>query len=230
MYCINCGVKLADTEKKCPLCNTSVCHPNFMTDSEKKLYPSKKMPKKGSGAKALSGAVIIIFLIPAILSFFSDIQANGALDWFGYVFGALVLIYTTFALPFWFRRPNPVIFTPCSFFAAGVYLLYINLKTGGDWFMTFAFPIVGALAVIVCTLVTLTRYLKKGRLYIYGGISIAIGAFILLLEHLMAVTFGLNFIGWSVYSFIPLALFGGLLLYFAISKAAREVIKQKFFF
>ena len=29
MYCIQCGVKLADTEKQCPLCGTVVFHPDL---------------------------------------------------------------------------------------------------------------------------------------------------------------------------------------------------------
>ena len=29
MYCIQCGVKLADTEKTCPLCATVVYHPQL---------------------------------------------------------------------------------------------------------------------------------------------------------------------------------------------------------
>ena len=64
MYCIKCGVKLADTEKKCPLCNTIVCHPDFKQTAERPLYPSNKMPKNDSGSKALNGAVIILFIIP----------------------------------------------------------------------------------------------------------------------------------------------------------------------
>ena len=32
-YCVNCGVKLKNSEKKCPLCNTKVINPNKI-DSE----------------------------------------------------------------------------------------------------------------------------------------------------------------------------------------------------
>ena len=30
MYCINCGVKLADSEKRCPLCGTVPYHPDIV--------------------------------------------------------------------------------------------------------------------------------------------------------------------------------------------------------
>ena len=230
MYCIKCGVKLADTEKKCPLCNTIVCHPDFKQTAERPLYPSNKMPKNGSGSKALNGAVIILFFIPLLVCFFADLSLDGKIEWFGYVAGALMLSYVVFALPLWFKKPNPVIFVPCNFVAIALYLLYINFATGGSWFLSFAFPAVGGICLITCTVVTLMHYLHRGRLYILGGAFMALGVFMLLVEFLLKVTFGLRFIGWSIYPLVVLLLFGGLLIYIAINNAAREMIERKLFF
>ena len=230
MYCIKCGVKLADTEKKCPLCNTVVCHPEFKQTAERPLYPSNKMPKSNSGSKALNGAVIILFLIPLLVCFFADLSPDGKLEWFGYVAGALMVVYVAFALPLWFKKPNPVIFVPCNFVATGFYLLYINLATSGNWFLNFALPVVSGLCLITCTVVTLLYYLRRGRLYIFGGAFMALGAFMLLIEFLIGITFGLRFIGWSIYPLVVLILFGGLLIYFAINSAARETMERKLFF
>ncbi len=230
MYCIKCGVKLADTEKKCPLCNTIVCHPDFNKTAEHPLYPSNKMPKNNSGSKALNGAVIILFFIPLLVCFFADLSLDGKMDWFGYVAGALVVSYIAFALPLWFKKPNPVIFVPCDFAATTLYLLYINLATGGSWFFGFAFPVVGGLCLITCTVVTLMHYLHRGRLYILGGAFMALGVFMLLVEFLIKMTFDLHFIGWSIYPLVVLFLFGVLLIYFAINSLAREMIERKLFF
>ncbi len=230
MYCIKCGVKLADTEKKCPLCNTVVYHPDFEQTAEQPLYPSNKMPKSNSGSKALNGAVIILFFIPLLVCFFADLSLDGKIEWFGYVAGALLVSYVAFALPLWFKKPNPVIFVPCDFVGIVLYLLYINLETNGNWFMSFAFPIVGGICLITCTVVTLMYYLRRGKLYILGGAFMALGAFMLLIEFLMKITFNLHFIGWSIYPLVVLFLFGGLLIYFAINSAAREMIERKIFF
>ncbi len=230
MYCIKCGVQLADTEKKCPLCNTAVCHPDFANRAQQPLYPENKMPKKNTGSKALNGAVIILFLIPLFVCFAADLHMDGRLDWFGYVAGALALAYVTFALPKWFYKPNPVIFVPCDFAAAGAYLLYINLATDGSWFLPFALPVTAGLCLITCAVVTLLHYLRKGRLYIIGGAVMALGAFMLLIEYLMGIAFRLQFIGWSIYPLCVLVLFGGLLIYLAINRAARETLARKLFF
>lgn len=230
MYCIKCGVKLGDTEKKCPLCNTVVIHPDVKPNEKLPLYPSNKIPKPPSGRKSLNGAVVILFLIPMIICFISDIQINGKIDWFGYVAGALIVSYATFALPMWFKKPNPVIFVPCSFAATALYLLYINLFTSGNWFLTFALPVIGGIALIVCAVVTLIYYLRKGMLYIIGGAFIALGTFMLLIEYLLDLTFGLRFICWSIYPLVTLVMLGGLLIYLAINKSAREAIERKLFF
>ncbi len=230
MYCIKCGVKLAASEKKCPLCNTIVCHPDFKQTEERPLYPSNKMPKSSSGSKALNGAVIILFFIPLLVCLFADLSLDGKMEWFGYVAGALVVSYVVFALPLWFKKPNPVIFVPCNFVATALYLLYINLTTGGNWFLSFAFPVAGGMCFIICTVVTLMYYLHRGRLYILGGAFMALGAFMLLVEFLMNMTFNLHFIGWSLYPLVVLLLFGGLLIYFAINSATREMIERKLFF
>ena len=88
----------------------------------------------------------------------------------------------------------------------------------------------GVLALIVTTPVTLRRYVKRGRLYVYGGTTMAVGGWLLMMELLMGYTFGLPFIGWSVYPMLVLALFGGLLIYLGIDRAAREMMERKLFF
>lgn len=230
MYCINCGVKLSDTEKKCPLCNTAVFHPDIKQPDAPPLYPKDKMPKKASGSKAINGAVIIIFLIPFFATLFFDLANNGKFEWFGYVAGGLVLSYVAFALPFWFKNPNPTVFVPCTFATATLYLMYINLATNGDWFLGFALPIMGALCLIATATAALLRYVKKGKLYTVGGLLMALGATVLLIEFLLVNTFPLPFVGWSIYPAVVLIMLGGLLIYLAISKPAREILERKFFF
>lgn len=230
MYCIKCGAKLETSEDICPLCGTEVYHPKFEIEKEKQLYPKDKMPEIKHRSSAFNGAVIILFLIPIIVSFLADFNYDGVIEWFGYVFGALVMGYTAFALPLWFKKPNPVIFTPCVVAEAIGYLVYINCITDGDWFLSFAFPVAGGVGIIATAVVTLLYYLKKGKLYIWGGAFTLTGLFIVLIEFLMAITFDIGLIGWSLYPLTVLVLLGGLMFYLAINKSAREVMERKLFF
>ena len=67
----------------------------------------------------------------------------------------ILLCYIVTSLPFWFQKPNPVIFVSCDFLAVMVYLFYINYASGGNWFWSFAFPLVGGIAVVAICVVTL---------------------------------------------------------------------------
>ena len=210
MYCVKCGVKLSDSEKKCPLCNTVVYHPDVKQEEVKPLYPYKKMPINSYSRKVLCGMIIILFLIPLVISFYSDFYPDNKIDWFGFV--------------------NPVIFVPCSLASIILYLFYVCLKTHGNWFLTFALPVWGGLSLIICAIVTLLHYLKRGRLYIFGGAMMLFGGLMWLIEFLLDITFNVKFIGWSIYPFIILFLLGGALIYLAINSSVRRMIERKLFF
>lgn len=230
MYCVKCGVKLADTEKTCPLCDTVVYHPDLKQDDVPPLYPEGRIPRLQKNSKAFCGLVLILYLIPTLICFFADLRRDDEISWFGLALGGLIVGYVMFALPLWFKKPNPVIFTPCNFAAIALYLFYINFATGGNWFLSFALPVTGAVALIVCAIVTLTYYLNRGKLYIFGGGIMAFGALMLLIEFLVDITFKVDFIGWSFYPLIALMLIGGALIYLGINRTARELMERKLFF
>lgn len=230
MYCIHCGVKLADTEKICPLCGTVPYHPDHPRVDIAPLYPENQLPKVSHFSRF--GRLIVLsasFLLALVITLFANLQISHAITWSGYVAGALLLGYVALVLPFWFEKPNPVIFVPTAFATAGVYLLYINLATGGRWFLPFAFPIVGAVTLIVTTVVTLLRYLRRGRLYIFGGALMGFGALAVLIEFLLHVTFDAPVVGWSLYPLAGLFLAGGTLLLLAICDPIRESVERRFF-
>ena len=230
MYCVNCGVQLADTEKQCPLCGVRVYHPELVRGEGEPLYPRQQMPAQQVSTAAAKIIVTTLFLLPVIITLLCDLQISGGISWSGYVAGALALSYVVMVLPFWFRRPNPVIFVPCDFAAVGLYLLYINLATGGRWFLSFAFPVTGGICLIVTAVVTLLRYVRRGSLYVFGGAFVALGLFMPLIEFLLCISFeGVRFAVWSFYPLTALVLLGGMLIFLAICRPARETMERKFF-
>lgn len=229
MYCVRCGAKLADTEKKCPLCGTVAFHPDITRPDIPPLYPQEHYPVEPVSSKGAVAIITTLFLIPFFITLLLDLNLNKAVTWSGYVMGGLVVTYAAGVLPWWFRKPNPVIFIPVGFIVLGLYLLYINLYTGGHWFLSFAFPVTGFAGLTVITVVTLLRYIRGGRFYIYGGALMALGAFMPLMEFLMGITFHPRFSGWSIYPMVCLLLLGGLLIFLAINRHYREAVKKKLF-
>lgn len=230
MYCVNCGVKLADTEKSCPLCGIAAYHPDIERTQAEPLYPPYKYPAKRVSPKGAKIIVTTLFLIPLLITLLCDFQLNNRVTWSGYVMGGLAVGYVMIVLPWWFDKPNPAIFLPCTFAAICLYLLYISLYTKGYWFLSFAFPVTVGVALIVTAVTVLFRYLRKAALYIFGGAGIVTGLFIPLVEYLSYITFDrVEFLGWSYYPLIVLVLLGGMLIFLAIYRPARESMERRFF-
>ena len=231
MYCIQCGVELADTEKKCPLCMTRVYHPELRQPSAAPLYPQNRFPGEKRFSRGLPIFMTAVFSLALFFSLLCDLQLHGSVTWSGYVVGALAAAYVILVLPGWFKDPNPVIFVPCGFAAAAVYLLQLDLTTGGSWFLPFAFPVVGGLCLLTTALVTLLKYVPKGKLFIVGGFFLSLGGFMLLVEFLLRMTFVRSgSAGWSVYPMTARILLGGFLVFLVICRPAREAMERKFFF
>ena len=230
MYCIKCGVELAESEKRCPLCNTIVFNPEIEIDEVEKQYPVSKYPIGALKPSAWLFIATAISLFSLAIVFACDFNINNTITWSGIVAGALLVVYSAVVLPFWFTKPNPTIFVPVWFLVVGLFLCNLNFTFGGSWFLTFAFPIVGGLGVITTAMVTLWHYLKKGRLFIVGGAVILYGLLILLMEFLMYVTFQMPIIWWSLFPLSVFFLLGAVLIFLGISRPAREAIERKFFF
>ncbi len=230
MYCIKCGVELSDTERICPICNTKVCHPDFLPDPSKATYPIKEFKSEEFNRTGLLFVITILWLLPIILPMVLDISLNGKVVWSGYVTGSLLFAYIVLILPCWFKHANPVIFVSCDFAAAIIMLFYVNFAIDSNWFLTFALPATASLALITVAMIALLRYVRRGRLYTVGGTLIAVGAWTMLLEFLIWLSFGFKSAAhWSIYTTSSLALLGLMLIVIAIVKPLKESLRKVFF-
>ena len=230
MYCVKCGVQLADTEKSCPLCQTRVYHPELSQPDATALYPNTNAPKKQIKRWSIMLIMTILYLMPISICLTADLAVNGHMDWSGYVIGGMLIAYAAFLLPNWFTHPNPVIFTPIAFGVITAFLLYVCYATGGNWFLSFALPVTGSIALIITTVVTLCRYIVKGRLYIFGGAIVAFGLLAVLVEFLLTITFTMPpLFTWSLYPLATLTLLGAAILATAVFRPLREALEKKFF-
>ena len=230
MYCIKCGVHLEDSEKVCPLCGTRVYHPDLEIPAKEPIYPSSVRQQQRFKPRVTEVSLTVLFLIPIIITLITDIKVNGSFDFSLYVAGAIVAAYAIIVLPLWFTKPNPVIFVPTSCAAITLYVLVVDIMTGGGWFLKFAFPIAVAVTLIASAVTALNRYVRRAALYTVGGMIISIGALCVLIEHLTVICFGVELVFWSLYPFVILAMLGGLCIFIAAYRPARDYMERKFFF
>ena len=229
MYCIKCGVELSAGQTVCPICETRVYHPDIAV-KEEPTYPKNNFVPEEFNRKGIMFVLTILFLIPLLLPIILELSWYSNIIWSGYVSGGTLLAYVIVVLPCWFSHPNGVIFVPTSFLAIALYLMYINYATDGGWFMSFALPLTAAMALISSTVAAILKYVKRGKLYLWGGFFIALGVWSMLLEFLIRVTFGIRTaFYWSVAPFTVFVLCGLMLIVIAIVKPIKESLRRVFF-
>ncbi len=230
MYCVNCGVKLGEGEKSCPLCGVRAWHPDVPREPGEKLYPGQRYPAPPRQSPAGRIVLTTIFLLPLVITGLCDLRINRSITWSGYVAGALLLAYTILVLPLWFPKKTAAHWAAVDFAGTAVYLGYICQKVEGSWFWSFALPVTAYLGVLVILgMVLLRRYPHRG-FFILGGCHLALGALMPLMEVLIHCTFDLpRFSGWCIYPLAVLLVLGGMLLTLGISQKAREKMERKFF-
>lgn len=230
MYCIKCGVELADSERACPLCGTAVYHPDLPPPSGDLTYPSRRPARRSINRHAPLYLITLFTAILIVQLTVFDLHTSPSLTWSYYATGGAALVYIAAVLPLWFRHPNPVIFVPCDFVAVGIYLLGVERLSGGTWFLSFAFPVIGMIGILTSALITLLKYVRRGYFYIWGGATVALGIISALLEFFIHITFSLEqFYFWSLYPLIGCTLIGLFLILAGICRPLRESLAKKFF-
>ena len=65
MYCVKCGVELADSEKVCPLCGTRAFHPDMPPQQGQPPYPVDHRPHTEEVSRS---GVLFLLTVLALLS------------------------------------------------------------------------------------------------------------------------------------------------------------------
>ena len=229
MYCIKCGVKLSEGQTVCPLCETKVYNPDIQI-KEENTYPKIPFESEEFNRKGLMFVLTMIFLVPLILPVLLELNWRGTVNWSGYVSIGTLIAYTSLIMPFWFKRPNPVIFVPVTFALIIGLLHYTCFKNDGNWFMSFALPVAGGLGIIVTAATAILHYVKKGCLYTVGGTLIALGMWTVMLEYDIRTTFAVSVpFYWSIAPLTVFSVVGIMLIIVAIVKPFKESLRRIFY-
>ncbi len=230
MFCAKCGVELANSEKSCPLCGTRAYHPDIVRENGEPPFPENNLPKEEFNRAGILFIITMLYAIPFILAPICDFSITGGITWSAYVSLSVLLAYVILILPSWFRKWHPIIFVPIDCGCAGLFVWYISFATGGNWFFSFAFPVLLMISVLLCSVVILSVTLRRGYLYIFGGAFLGLSAVMPLTEFFVHITFHpRDHLVWSVYPMTVFFLIGAMLITIAICRPLRESLHKKFF-
>ena len=228
MYCVKCGVRLREGVESCPLCQTPVWNPDRLAGEP--AFPDNYPHEHKESTLPAAVALTVICAAAMIAVLTVCFKLYGRLDWGAYALGGIGLFFVVFALPLWFRSPRAEVFIPVDHVAAALLALIICLKTGGKWFLSFAFPVALGSCVISTAVCCLLKFVRGGRLFVLGGALLAIGGFSILIEFFAHLSFGAEMFLWSLYSLLGFGIPGLFLVIAGIIPALRRGLKKRFFF
>lgn len=231
-YCVKCGVKLGDSEKKCPLCQTIVYHPDLPpVVNAKTPFPKEheaEMKKMSLRFKLLIATLIV--LLPTVLTVICDYSINSRMVWSGFVVSSVCLVYCLIFIPLFFQIRSVLIYLIIDFLSILLFQWYIAYSTGGTWFVVFSLPATCSVTLIVAAAMIFKRFTKASSLFISAVVFLLAGLDSVLIELLINKTFmnQVNFI-WSYYPFVTFVVVGLILFLCDRNQRLKEKLTKKFF-
>ena len=228
-YCVNCGVELADSEKKCPLCGVPVINPlKPYTEPELKPYPDRiEEVMKTIDLRFGVWLATLVLLIPCAVTLICNLSVNHTVSWSLYVIGACACIFVSVLLPLLLKSLKPYYFVLFNGIATSLYLLLICYLSGGSWFLPLALPI----TAFACLISLLGVFVIRRKLPLLNKIALillGIGVFCVLIECTLIFYLRLEpILVWSVYVVIVLCIFSVGLSVLQKRQDWKEQIRRK---
>jgi hypothetical protein len=158
-YCVNCGVELDRTAKRCALCATEVVNPRSPVDTQSPRPFPGYVDRLGAADSRFSALfIVMMWALPSAICVAVNLLFHSSGFWAAYPVGALGLVFLCAGLPALFRRVSVYVFLLIGTCGALAYLYLIELlgPTHG-WWAAVALPITLAASASVFVLVALGK-------------------------------------------------------------------------
>ena len=180
-YCVNCGVELDDSAKKCALCATPVINPNKKDNSavepQSPFADTLHVPKQIK-KRFVALVVSLVMLIPCIVCFLVNAFVFTGTFWSVYVVATSLLLWILFVLPFFIKNYRAYFMWAFDTVAVSlyVYVFYVMGKGLDKWYTQCALPIIIFNALLVLVYLIWVRFRKRNSilkaLAIFAEISV----------------------------------------------------------
>ena len=183
-YCVNCGVELDATLKKCPLCKTVVYHPERTEVNSEETFPKKKGEVDTVSKKEGIVFVTVLLLTIAVTCTLLNIYVYNRNWWSIPVNGVCITLWVFFMAAIFCEKITVYGMILLDAIAIGNYLFMISLITSSDrWLIMIGLPILAVAFVLIEISVFLSKKLPSslltGTLYFFvtiAGVCVTIEA------------------------------------------------------
>ena len=232
-YCVNCGVELAESSIKCPLCDTPVINPNIINPvSTPPAFPENIVIPKSTNNRFNAIIFSILLLIPNIVCVITNLLLTPDLLWSIYVVSSSAIFWFLFVLPFIMKSNKKYLTIAIDALATALYIFvfyyYNSAQTG--WFWQVAVPLdLGVFAgiALLAAYFSKKRPLAQSLIAVFSALTL-LNIFICLVVNLYANVIIVTYIT-IILGISSLIL---LLFFIAVEKnnKLKEWLSRKFFF
>ncbi len=233
-YCVHCGVKLGDSEKRCPLCLTPVIDPAQPRDpSVPRPYPVRTPEQElKQNKRFLLTLASVMLAAPAVLCLVIDLMISGTVTWSGYASGALLMLFFSVSVPLLTSSHQALWTVGTAFLSLNGYLFLVEqLSSSGPWFFPIALPALTLCAVMLTLMILLYRRDYLNRLTFLAAAFIGVALECVLIEWLIYLQAGKTggFV-WSPFVFAPCLFMSAALFFINYNRAVREEVRRRVHF
>ncbi len=168
-YCVNCGVKLEQSLKVCPLCHTPVINPNDphiqLAGSSPSAFPQQRGEVELARRKDAGIWITIVLAASALTCFILNMTTLQSIRWSFPVIGACLLLWVFFCPKMLYTRlPWSLCLGLDAVCILGYEYFLSTLTSGSRWFYELALPITLLAEILAVVYVLLYKLVSRAVL------------------------------------------------------------------
>ncbi len=227
-YCVNCGVKLKSSEKKCPLCKTKVINPNNKLKTYEEIYSNKIENFKNINYKYILKLLTMIFTFISVVVLILNYIISKEITWSAYVIFSIIYLICTFQ---YILQKNIYLSHILELIGTELFMFIVAiLNNGMDWYLYLIAPFI-FIAWTHVMLYTILIRSKKPNIFHKISSVLFLDSISLLGIEISIDLYKYNKItfNWSIYASIPITLLALIILYISFNHKLMDEIKQRIF-
>lgn len=233
-YCVNCGVELEASIKKCPLCNTIVINPNELqpdgaAGSGDAPFPNKVGIVEPIKRKDLVIVLTVILSCTAVSCLLLNYLMWRPNQWSLLVLGFCGLLWVMLVPPLLVRNMRKRIMALFNGFMVCIYIGLIGIFTdSSEWVVDLGIPITLTVLALVEIFLTVAKYRRSFAVLaslFFMEVALLCISIELLVDHALHQPLG---IGWSAIVLTVCTVITVTLITMFSRRRVRNEIKRRF--
>ncbi len=233
-YCVNCGVELHASARKCPLCNTPVWHPDMLEQMAHAVppFPEEKGQVEAVKRKDLGLLLSIVVLATAVTCGLLNFLTFRRDLWSLAVIGACVVLWVIMIPAVICVKQSVYVSLLLDGAAVGLYLYMLTYLTGSaGWFWGLGLYIVllvtGLLEVFTFCVRKLPRSFLTVALYVFTGAGLLCVGLELLIRNYLG---GALRLGWSAVVLTVCGILDVAIITMLSRRRLRDAVRKRLHF